>query len=251
MKRRNWLLSLGMAATLLPAAPALAADHLDGPHVKSDHSTDINDVYSWTSSDGKSLYLAMTVYPGLTTGQTAQFSNSAYYVFHTMSRATVLSLPTQDLPIICGFDNGTPQNISCWINDGTATPPYVYGNPSSTATPLANTAGTITVYAGLRKDMFFFNLDGFNQVRNNVKNALYTGAALTYAAAGTNCPNNLGAAPNAFTNQLQRAPGGAAGSAVDFFKTLNTLAIIVQVPVAVLNKNGPIVSVWAGTYRKG
>ena len=120
-----------MAVALLPAAPAIAADHRDGASVDTDPSTDINDVYSWVDAGGQSVYLAMTVFPVAST--TSKFSNSAYYVFHTTSRATAAGAATP-LDITCGFDNAATQNISCWIGDSTN---FIYGNASNAADPRA------------------------------------------------------------------------------------------------------------------
>lgn len=238
MKRKNWLLGLGMAVALLPAAPAIAADHRDGASVDTDPSTDINDVYSWVDAGGQSVYLAMTVFPVAST--TSKFSNSAYYVFHTTSRATAAGAATP-LDITCGFDNAATQNISCWFGDSTN---FVYGNATSAATPLVS--GNITVYAGPRKDHFFFNLAGYNQVRANVTGAV---AAKSLTFNGDGCPTMPAATLTAQALQLRQSPAG--GTPADFFLPLNTLAIVLKVPVAMVNKGGPLFSVWAGSYRKG
>jgi hypothetical protein len=249
MKKRNWLVSLGLAASLLPSAPAIAADHRDGAATLTDPSTDINDVYGWMDSGGTSVYLAMTVYPAApSTG--AKFSNAAYYVFHTTARATALTpTPAASVDIVCGFDNAATQNISCWFGDSTK---FLYGNASNAASPLNNSDSSISVFAGTRKDHFFFNLDGFNQVRKNVK---ATAAAGQFTFDGNGCPTKINGATTGLTaqqTQLGQAPGG--GTAQDFFKTLDTLAIVVKVPLTLLNKgtaNVPILSVSAATYRKG
>ena len=228
-----------MAVSLLPAAPALAADHRDSASVDTDPSTDINDVYAWVDSGGQAVYLAMTVYPVAST--TSKFSNSAYYVFHTNSRPAVAPAAGTNLDIICGFDNNATQNISCWFGDSTN---FVFGNASNAATPLSGSGGAISIFAGPRKDHFFFNLDGYNRVRANVRQ---NAGALTFNANG--CPTAPAATLTAQAVQLGQAPGG--GAAKDFFITLDTLAIVLKVPVTMLNKGGPIMSVWAGTYRKG
>lgn len=227
-----------MAVSLLPAAPAIAADHRDGASVDTDPSTDINDVYTWVDAGGQSIYLAMTVFPAA--AKTSQFSNQAYYVFHTTSRATAAGAATP-LDITCSFDNAASQNISCWIGDSTN---FVYGNASNAAAPLVS--GNFTVFAGPRKDHFFFNLAGYNQVRANVAAAV-TAKQITFNADG--CPTAPLATLAAQATQLGQAPGG--GAAADFFLPLNTLAIVLKLPVTTVNKGGPLFSVWAGTYRKG
>jgi hypothetical protein len=244
MKRKNWLLSLGLAATLLPAAPALAADHLDGAAVKEDHSTDINDVYSWMSSDGMSVYLAMTVYPAAPkTG--AKFSNAAYYVFHTASRPAAGGAETK-LDIICGFS--TAQMISCWVGDNTN---FVYGDASQS--PGVTNAMGVQVYAATVKDHFFFNLAGFNQARADVKANLAAVSGANANAQG--CPSGaVGSATQkaltAVATDLQKDTGGV-NNPVDFFLPLDTLAIVMKVPVATLTKGGPLLAVYGATHRKG
>jgi hypothetical protein len=237
MKRKNWLLGLGMAISLLPAAPAIAADHRDGAAVDTDPSTDINDVYAWVDAGGQSVYLAMTVFPAA--AKTSLFSNQAYYVFHTTSRANAAGAATP-LDITCSFDNAASQNISCWIGDSTN---FVYGNASS---PTGLVSGNTTIFAGPRKDHFFFNLAGYNQVRANVTAAV-AAKQITFNTEG--CPTAPLLTLQNQAIQLGQSPTG--GAAQDFFLPLNTLSIVLKLPVTTVNKGGPLFSVWAGTYRKG
>jgi hypothetical protein len=235
MNRTSWIAALGLAVSLLPAAPALAADHLDGASVKQDPSTDINDVYSWMSTDRTKVYLAMTVFPAADKA-TAKFSTAAYYVFHTTSRTgNGAATPTD---VVCGFD--AAQKVSCWVGSATN---FVSGDASNTA-GISSTDGKVKVFAGVRKDHFFFNLDGYNQVRANVKGAA---AALTFNANG--CPTAPVAALTAQRTQLALSPAG--GAAVDFFANLNTLAIVLEVDTALLTPGGTLLSVYAATHRKG
>ena len=235
MNRTSWIAALGLAVSLLPAAPALAADHLDGASVKQDPSTDINDVYSWMSTDRTKVYLAMTVFPAADKA-TAKFSTAAYYVFHTASRTgTGAATPTD---VVCGFD--AAQKISCWVGSATN---FVSGDASNTA-GITSADGKIKVFAGVRKDHFFFNLDGFNQVRANVKAAA---GALTFNANG--CPTAPVAALNAQRTLLGQSAAG--GAATDFFANLNTLAIVLEVDTALLTPGGTLLSVYAATHRKG
>jgi hypothetical protein len=243
MKKSRWLLALGLAASLLPTAPASAADHRDGSTVLEDPATDINDLYSWVSTDGASVYLAMTVLPFNAAG--AKFSNAAYYVFHTNNRPAAGGAGT-NVDIICGFD--AAQKISCWFGSTD----FVSGDASVDTAPLTTASG-IQVFAGQRTDHFFFNLNGFNQARKDVK-AGVTGVVAILNA--NNCPTsamagNAGAATmkTALTD-LSKDTGGAAAAA-DQFLNQKTLAIVVKVPVAMLNASGPILAVWAGTHRKG
>jgi hypothetical protein len=237
MKRHSFLFAfgLGVASSLLFAAPASAADHRDGASVLTDPSTDINDVYTWMSADRSKVYLIMTVFPAASK-TTSRFSNSAYYVFHTTSRATYTSATATPYDIVCAFDTG--QQIHCWFGDSAT---YLSGDASPT-TGLAM-GSAIKVFAGPRKDHFFFNLAGFNEVRKKVKanttNTLNADNCLTVGVPNT---------PGMLAAQLGQSPTG--GAAVDFFASLNTLAIVMEVDTTLLNKGGPLISVWGGTYRK-
>lgn len=240
MNWKNGILALGLGAALLPAQAALAADHLDGAAVKTDAATDINDVYAWMSSDGSKVYLAMTVFPQATT--TAKFSNAAYYVFHTSSRADFLNQTMVAKDIICSFD--AAQMISCWVGDNTN---FVYGNANVT-TGLTGAGGKVKIYAGLRKDHFFFNLDGFNNARATIK-ARNTTTAITVGTNG--CPSNINTTETALiVNQLKTSMTTGTGTPTNFFANLNTLAIVLEVDKTLLNGGGPIMSVWGATVKK-
>ena len=65
------------------ALAVVSLHHRDGPAVKMDPSTDINDVYTW--NDGNNVVLAMTVFP--VADANSKFSNAAAYVLHTESAA--------------------------------------------------------------------------------------------------------------------------------------------------------------------
>jgi hypothetical protein len=232
-------LQVVMAATFALSAiggEVRAADHRDGASVLADPATDINDVFAWT--DGTKVHLVMTVHPAATT--TSKFSNSALYTFHTTSRASY-GATAQKEDIVCRFD--ASQNIECWA--GTE---YVTGNASAT-TGIESASKKLKVFAGLRKDPFFFNLDGFKAVATTVTSVK---GSLTFNANG--CPQLDAATSTALVNQLKGSPpasmGGMPGAPVDFFAQLNTLAIVLTVDKAVVTKGGPIMGVWGSTNAK-
>lgn len=224
--RAAWL-----AASLITTA-ALAADHQDGAAVLTDPATDINDVFAWTSPDGTRLNLVMDVFPFATTA--AKFSNVAQYVFHTTSSPAYGMPAAASEDILCTFD--TSQIISCWGGGE-----YVHGDASSTA-GIASASGKLRVFAGLRDDPFFFNLDGFKATAAAVHNAA---GSLTFDAAG--CPALDATTSTALVTQLKSAPGGGPPS--DHFKRLNTLAIVVQIDRSLVTKGGSTVGVWASTNK--
>lgn len=231
----TWMAAIGGACLLTAVvSPKMArsADHRDGPAVKTDPSTDINDVYTW--NDGNNVVLAMTVFP--VADANSKFSDAALYVLHTESAAS-FGATSNPVDIICSFD--AAQKISCW-GPGTE---FVTGDASAAA-GLASTSGKMKVFAGRRADPFFFNLDGFNENRQ-----LVLGAAGTLNFDQNGCPAIDSPTSAAIVGKLQGTDGGAA---VDFFKNLNTLAIVVSIDKALITNNGasPLVTVWASTNKK-
>ena len=224
--RAMWL------AAVLIAATALAADHQDGAAVLTDPATDINDVFAWTSTDGTKLNLVMDVFPAATTA--AKFSNVAQYVFHTTSSPAYGMAAAASEDILCTFD--TSQVISCWGGGE-----YVHGDASNTS-GISSASGKVRVFAGLRDDPFFFNLDGFKATASAVHAAA---GSLTFDPAG--CPALDAATSTALVTQLRSAPGG--GPPTDHFATFNTLAIVVQIDKALVTKGGSTVGVWASTNK--
>ncbi len=225
------LLSLaGGAAIVGYTTAARSADHLDSPAVIAEPAADINDQYAWM--DGNNLVLAMTVFPAATAG--AKFSDKVQYVFHTSSGAA-FGTTTADLDIICTFN--AAQVASCWA--GTAE--YVKGDASN-ITGLASADGKFKVFAGLRADPFFFNVDGFKHTVATVESVAGT---LTFDTAG--CPALDAPTSALLRSQLQTSADG--GPAVDFFGPLNGLAIVVSIDKSLVNKGGPIMSAWTSTNR--
>ncbi len=248
MAWKNSFMALGLAAALLPASSAIAADHQDGAAALTDPSTDINDVYAWMSPDGTKVYLAMTVFPAATAA--SQFSNSAYYVFHTASRQTFLSMTATPLDIICGFDSSPTQNISCWVGDNTH---FVYGN-ANVASGITSSDGQITVFAGPRKDEFFFNLQGFKDVVTLVTGLTTKPTADTNGcfAMSVNNAGGLSAAQTMVARSYLNHTGSGTMPPVDHFAALDTLAIVMSIPTVMLNNGSanPILSVWGATVKK-
>lgn len=237
MKRTTKVAALVAATCLgLGLLPRLAksADHLDSPAAKADPTADINDLYSWM--DGDHAVFALTVYPAAPAG--ALFSDQVRYVIHTTSSAK-FGDPETNKDIICTFAGTTaPQTTSCWLG---ATDAFATGNASAD-TGIASEDGKFKVFAGLRKDPFFFNLDGFNATVATVKGA---SSALTFDDAG--CPQLDHTTAVALQTSLKTDGGG--GGPVDFFKNLTTLAIVVSVDKSLITGGGPVVSAWAATHK--
>ena len=225
-------LGLSALAVALFAAPlALAADHQDGPAATAEPAADITDVFAWMSPDASMVNLVMDVFPFA--GATPQFSNAVQYVFHTSSRASFGAAVGGTVNVICTFD--TAQNISCWAGDE-----YVTGNASSTS-GLSSASGKLKVFAGMRNDPFFFNLDGF---KATVADVTAVKGSLTFDPNG--CPMLDGPTATALVTQLKSAPDG--GAPQDHFLGANLLSLVVQLDKSILTAGGPVVCVWAATH---
>jgi hypothetical protein len=220
-----------LAVALIAAPLALAADHQDGPAATAEPSADITDVFAWMSSDASQVNLVMDVFPFA--GGSPQFSNAVQYVFHTSSRPSFGAAAASTVNVICTFD--TAQNISCWAGDE-----YVTGNASAAA-GLSSASGKLKVFAGMRNDPFFFNLDGFKATAADVTAVK---GSLSFDTNG--CPMLDGPTASALVTQLGSAPDG--GAPKDHFLGANLLAIVVQLDKSILTAGGPLVSVWAATH---
>jgi hypothetical protein len=245
--KRSLAAAIGIAALggmCIFAPEARSADHRDGDATTADPAADINDVYTWV--EGSNMVLAMTVFPnggdfGIDAG-TPAFSNAVQYVFHTTSEAAygppVDGSSPMPVDIICTFASNT--SASCWVG----TSDYVTGDPSMAASPLMSAKGT-QVFAGQRGDPFHFDLQGFKDVEAAV---IAAAGGLKFTGAG--CPELPKKTATALVSTLAETTSASnpAKKVADDFATANTLAIVVSVPITMLNKGGPIVSVWAATY---
>jgi hypothetical protein len=227
----------GAAAVVAYSLSARSADHQDSPSTLAAPTADINDVFAFM--DRNNVVLAMTVYPNAPAG--ALFDDHVQYVFHTASAPKFApALPTTNpVDIIATFDAASPQNISLWVG----TSEYVTGNATA-PTGLTSADGKVTVFAGLRADPFFFNLDGFKHTAATVEAA---SSSLTFNDAG--CPAINSTTSAVLVAELGSAPDG--GPAQNHFATFNGLAIVVSLDKSLVTAGGPDVTIWAGTYATG
>lgn len=238
-KQLAWSVCLICTGVLAGARPAAAADRKDGPAASREPAADISDLYAF--SDRAKIYLALTVYPGA--GRDAGFATTAYYALHVQSRTTFAAAPAMPVDIICAFDNtgSASQRASCWVGGDTAD--YVSGDASNPG-GLRSRNGRVRVFAGLRRDPFAFNLEGFQRYAERVRELA---PALTFDAG--NCPALSAAQARSLRDALQQDLQGGPGR--DAFQGAGVLALVLEVDKALLAKAGPIVSVWASTRPRG
>lgn len=232
MSKLKWTRWLGATALLAVAPLAFAADHRDADSLLTDPATDINDVYAWMNN-GK-VTLVMTVFPLADT--TSKFSDSAKYVFHTRAGALGLAPSEPEVSIIAKFT--AAGQIELWVGDKEYIPPA----DASVEAGVTSDSGMVRVFAGLRDDPFFFNLDGFKHTIETVKAAA---GGLTFDQYG--CPAVNAATSGVLVGQLQSAADGTSPG-TDFFAGKNTLAIVVEVDASLLTTaTAQQVTVWAST----
>jgi len=236
-------LGLGGAA-LLVAHNSQAADHLDSPTLATEPLADINDVFVWMTPDATKVNLAMSVSPG--DDGTMPFSPSVLYVFHVSSVMAVGQAGTET-QVICKFNNNT--DGACWIG-ASPSKDYVSGDPSNTA-GITSASGKVRLFAGLRSDPFFFNLQGFLDTVKTVDNA----TGLTADAAG--CPQLDDATGGALRGLLQEPANASAAAPCatdsnDCFAHLNAKLIVLQIDKTLLNVSGQTtLAVWGSTNMVG
>lgn len=199
-----------------------AADHRDSALLTSDRAADIADVYSFRSpANSNNLVLVMTVsglIPPAEAGTT--FLNSGVlYQWKIDNNADAV----EDL-VIQAYVTGSGANQRVHFRGPAApavtgatnrildVPDAVTVQLSTTATPIIESGGGLTVFAGVRDDPFFFDLVRFREIIAEMAMAF-------------------------------RNPG------VDTFAGTNVLALVVEVPIAMLG-SGTNKGIWGTTSRR-
>jgi hypothetical protein len=241
-------MALGVCAWFITrSTTSHAADHFDSPTLMSNPMADIADVYAWMTPDVLNVNLAMSISPnddGRAGGpaSTRHFGPSILYTFHVSSVASLGMAGTETL-VTCKFSSDT--DAECWVGNRD----YVHGDPSNTM-GVSSQDGKVKLFAGLRSDPFFFNLQGF---RDGVKLAEATAVAPDVAG----CPLLTDAQGLAIRNKLQEpkqatAAAPCATDNADCFVHLNVKMIVLQIDKNLLNLGShTVLSVWASTNMVG
>lgn len=228
MRSSIQLAAMVSLAVLAGSAVAVAADHTDGSEVKKDSSTDINDVFAFTTAT-KKLVLAMSV--GGVTAPMA-LSNAAVYTFHIDRHAAPLAPAAmgKSNKLTCKFASAT--SAECWAVDSTGkTVDYVKGDPS---TAMTSASGKLKIHTGLHQDPFFFFLAGLNKAIATVQ-----GVAAMLPGYASGCPKLDAATVTALQGQL-------TATAVNNFAALNQQIIVAELDPA-FTGTGDYVAVWGST----
>ena len=217
------LAALGLVGAIGIRA-ARASDHQDNPLVELNPAMDMSDFYAFPGSAADRVVLVLNSRPLLTPAQTpsASFDPNILYQFKIDNTGDA----KEDRVIQVVF-KGTGASQTVEVR-GPMAPPVVGGmmNTLSTVAPtitgninqvLGSTSG-MQVYAGVREDPFFLDLEQFLRIIPDRKPS--TGPL----------------------SQIPDAPAAgsfrAAGAAVDALKGTNLLSIVIELPTSQLTQGG-------------
>ncbi|MCA1994313.1 MAG: DUF4331 domain-containing protein, partial [Coleofasciculus sp. S288] len=223
-KKRLLGIILGLALITGVGAMSLkASDHDDGEVDTKGRNLNLTDLYVFrekdqnpSASDGN-LILIMNTNPRSLARQQYYFSTRARYEFNISRVTNNDATPTGKPDVVLRFEFGAPNankqqqiKLTAIRNDGTSTAtgtttplsPNPNTNPSVNQVSL--NGSTLSVFAGLREDPFFFDVEQYFRVR--------AGARGIGPAVGFRPPD----------------------TAVDFAKGYNVNAIAVRVPIRFL-----------------
>ncbi len=221
---RKGVLVAALAAVAAGGVGLLASDHDDGENDVKARSLNLTDLYVFregdqtgVAGDNANLIFIMNTNPRSLPRQQYTFSTRARYELHMTRRAGATDPVTGADDVTLRFEFGPPdpqnrqpitvtaildgQTLSTTARSDNGQP--ILSTPLSAGAPTANPVQLggqpLTVFAGLREDPFFFDVEQFFRVRG--------GAAGSFRPPAT---------------------------AVDFTAGYNVNAIVVRVPIAFL-----------------
>ncbi len=228
-------LGLGCAAAIMVPTILLSSDHQDTPEVELNQQSDINDVYAFPGSAAGRIAIVLTTASPIAPGAALGFDNDKLYqikIDNDMTRDGV-----EDYVLQFKFSGtGASQTVTMYgpvaprdlgtRNRLTTAAATISGNVN---TVLGSSSG-IQLFAGLKDDPFFLDLEQFMRIVPDRQPV--TGP--------------LAALPDTPTASCWRN----AASAVDYLQGLNTNAIVVELPVALLTAGGSAsLGIWATLSR--
>src|SRR5688572_14339113 len=223
LRSRYAIVLVAGVGVLFTARATVGSDHQDTPEVELSPRMDINDVYAFPGSSDDRIALVMTTSSPITPAQgaTAVFDPNLLYQLKVDNNGDAV----EDLVLQVTFE-GTGTNQRVVVRgpvrpEMTGTRSTVVNNAtqlSGTFNTSFGSPGSTQVFAGLRDDPFFLDLEQFFRIvpdRRPVSGAL----------------SQLPDQPTASAFRL-------AGQAVDYLRGLNTLAIVIELPQSQLTGGG-------------
>ena len=216
-------LAAAVAATVTITRSSNASDHQDTPEVELSPRMDVNDVYAFPGASADRIALVLTTSSPITPAQSpaAAFDPNLLYQLKVDNTGDGV----EDKVFQITF-SGTGTNQQVTVR-GPVAPAQVgtmntlVANAASvtgaTNTNLGSASG-VQAFAGIRDDPFFLDLEQFFRIVPDRK-----------PVSGP-----LSQLPDAPSASAFRAPG----QAVDYLRGINTLAIVLELPTAMLTDGG-------------
>ena len=237
-RARGWRILAGIAAlgaTLAVVSRSSASDHQDTPEVELSPRMDVNDVYAFPGASADRIVLAMTTSSPITPAQSpgAAFDPNLLYQLKIDNTGDGI----EDKVIQITF-SGSGANQQVIVHGPvapaqTGTMNTVVSSGTSVTGATNSNLGSATgmqVFAGIRDDPFFLDLEQFFRIVPDRK-----------PVSGP-----LSQLPDQATASSFRP----AGQAVDYLRGINTLAIVLEMPTAMLTDGGTRkIGVWGTISR--
>ena len=223
------LLTLAGAAGTVRVAPG--SDHQDTPEVELSPRMDVNDVYAFPGASADRIVLVLDTSSPLAPGADASFDPNLLYQIKVDNSGDAV----EDLVLQFTFDGtGASQRVNLRgpvapAQTGTSnTIVAVAPQLSGAVNQVLGSPTGVQLFAGVRDDPFFIDLEQFFRIVPDRRPATGPLSLIGPQQEAT-----------AF-----RDPG------IDYVRGLNTLAMVVELPVAMLTGGGDgRIGVWATTSR--
>ena len=248
------LAALGVGGALATRA-AIGSDHQDTPEVELSPRLDINDVYAFPGSDEGRIVLVVTTQSPITPAGTAaaRFDANALYQIKIDNTGDAV----EDLVLQFQFDDlaGGGQRVALFgpvapttlgqFNRVAKATPDLLGNINTVLTSGAG-ATLVQLFAGPRDDPFYIDLDQFFRIvpdRRPSRGPLsLIGPAPEASAFRPKCTGGVIDPGQAQFDQTH-------GCAADFVRTFNSMAIVIELPEAMVKGAGNNLGLWATVSR--
>jgi len=229
---------IGAAGLALAARNTLASDHQDTPEVELNQRFDVNDVYAFPAATPGRVALVLGTSSPLTPARTPSFAFGNEQEVLYQLKVDNTGDAREDLVFQVTF-SGPAGNQKVTLHGPVA--PNEVGTANTLVRgrrelkgrvdEVLGSASDVQLFAGRRDDPFFIDLEQFFRILPDRK-----------PVGGP-----LAALPETPTASSFRAPGAAR----DFVAGFNDMAIVVELPTAMLTDNGahPRFGVWGTTSR--
>ncbi len=233
------LAAIGAAVAIVAVGSVVASDHQDTPLAEFNPQFDVNDVYAFPAATPGRTVLVLGTSSPITPAQTSSrgfgTKNEVLYQLKIDNTGDAV----EDLVLQFTFTgNAKNQRVSMQgpaapVRTGTMS--VLINGKKDLAGPtgqILGSASDVQLFAGPREDPFFIDLEQFFRIIPDRK-----------PESGP-----LSLIPETPTASSFREPGAA----IDYLRGINDLAIVVELPTAMLTNNGlnPRFGVWGTTSRR-